>query len=511
MSELYAAGPTVGELALRVLRREPNTVAFSWPGGELTRAGALDLIGRYQRVFADDGLRRGSRVALLSANRAHSWCASMAAQVSGMPTTSLHPLGSPRDQRWQLDNAEIDVLIVDELHHAARGGELADAVGRVWSLGPSADFRDLTTAAEQVGSATPHDLADPRDIAAITYTGGTTGVPKGVLRRHPSAVALQAIATLADFELPERPRYLAVAPISHVGGTKVLPVLARGGTVYLATGFVPGEVLAALARDRISMTLLVPTMIYALLDHPELDRTDTSSLELLLYGAAPMARTRLREGLERLGPVFSQLYGQTECYPISLLRRGDHADPDLLTSCGTPVSMCSVRLLDEDGNDVPPGEIGEVSARSPAAMDGYWGLPDERVDGWLRTGDMARADERGFLHLADRKKDMIISGGFNVYPREVEDALAAHPDVAAAAVFGIPDERWGEAVTAAVVLRPGAMATPADLVAHVRALKGPVQTPKQVRLLAALPVTALGKVDKKVLRDSVGEPTTFPA
>src|SRR5882757_10447534 len=115
-----------------------------------------------------------------------------------------------------------------------------------------------------------------------------------------------------------------------------------------------------------------------------------------------------------------------ECYPISLLRRGDHADPDLLTSCGTPVSMCSVRLLDEDGNDVPPGEIGEVSARSPAAMDGYWGLPDERVDGWLRTGDMARADERGFLHLADRKKDMIISGGFNVYPREVEDALAAH-------------------------------------------------------------------------------------
>lgn len=506
-SELASAGPTVGELALRVLRREPNRVAFAWPGGELTRAGALDLIGRYQRVFDANGLRRGSRAALLSANRAQAWCAAVAAQVCGMTTTWLHPLASSTDQRWQLNNAEIDVLIVDELHHAVRGGELADAVAQVWSLGPSPDFRDLTTAATGVGSATPHDVADPRDIAAISYTGGTTGVPKGVMRRHPSAIVLWATGSLADFELPERPRYLAVAPISHVGGTLVLPVLARGGTVHLATGFVPGEMLAALARDRISMTLLVPTMIYALLDHPEVDRTDTSSLELLLYGAAPMARARLSEGLERLGPVFSQLYGQTECYPISLLRRSDHADPELLTSCGTPVSTCAVRLLDDDGTEVATGEVGEVCARSPGAMDGCWRRPDERVDGWVRTGDMARADERGFLHLADRKKDMVISGGFNVYPREVEDALTAHPDVAAAAVFGVPDERWGEAVTAAVVLRPGATTTAAELTAHVRALKGPVQTPKLVRLVAALPVTAVGKVDKKALRET----TTLPA
>jgi fatty-acyl-CoA synthase len=339
-------------------------------------------------------------------------------------------------------------------------------------------------------------------VATINYTGGTTGTPKGALRRNPAAVALLATATLTDFEIPDRPRYLAVAPISHVGGTKLLPVLIRGGTVHLAQAFTPEEVLRVIARERISMTLLVPTMIYALLDHPDLEHTDTSSLELLLYGAAPISRSRLVEGLHRLGPVFSQLYGQTECYPICLLRRGDHADPDLLSSCGAPVTTCSVRLLDDDGHEVPVGEIGEISARSPAAMDEYWKIPDTRLDGRLRTGDLAWSDDRGFLHLADRKKDMIISGGFNVYPREVEDALESHPDVAAAAVVGVPDERWGEAVTATVVLRPGAATTPEELLAHVRALKGPVQTPKRIRLAAALPLTALGKVDKCSLRQT---------
>ena len=500
----HAAGPTVGELALRILRRAPEQVAFQWADGQLTCAQAVDLIGRYQHVFSADGLRRGHRVALLSANRAEAWCAAVAAQASGMATSWLHPLNSVADQRHQLTDADIDALIVDERHHGARGAELAESVGRMWSLAPSPDTPDLHSAATAVGSSPARNVARPEDVAAIAYTGGTTGGPKGVIRRHPAAVAVSATATLADFELPVRPRYLAVAPISHVGGTKVLPVLSRGGTVYLAPGFAPDEVLRVLARERISMTLLVPTMIYALLDHPDLERTDTSSLELLLYGAAPMARSRLTEGLERLGPVFSQLYGQTECYPISLLRRADHADPDLLSSCGAPVTTCSVRLLDEEHQDVPPGEIGEISVRSPAAMDEYWKAPDTRVDGWLRTGDMARADDRGFLHLADRKKDMIISGGFNVYPREVEDALAAHPDVAAAAVFGVPDERWGEAVTAVVVLRPGAGTAVEALLAHVRTLKGPVQTPKNLQFVAALPVTALGKVDKKALRAKFG-------
>ena len=269
-------------------------------------------------------------------------------------------------------------------------------------------------------------------------------------------------AILADFELPSSPRYLAAAPISHVAGTKVAPVLLRGGTVHLMQRFEPGEFLATVEREHISMSLLVPTMIYTLLDHPELATRDLRSLELLLYGASPMSPTRLTEAIERIGPRFSQLYGQTECYPISLLRKADHdpARPDLFASCGAPVAATEVCLLDAEGHRVAPGEAGEICVRAPHAMEGYWQRDDLTRDtlaaGWLHTGDIARADEHGYLFIVDGKKDMIVSGGFNVYPREVEDVVTTDPSVAIAAVFGAPDPRWGEAVMAGVVPRPGA-------------------------------------------------------
>jgi fatty-acyl-CoA synthase len=496
------AGPTIGSLALRVLRRHPERVAFTGDGCELTYGQADALIGGYQAVLVAAGLDRGARVAVLSANRAEAWCAAIAVQALGMAVVWLHPRASAADQRAQLRDAEVDWLIVDERDHQARGGELDGEAAHTWTFGPSELAEDLESA---VAGATPVravDVADRADVAQINYTGGTTGRSRAIVRRQPAALALLATAVLADFELPPEPRYLALAPFSHVGGTKLLPVLARGGTIHVASRFDPEAVLARIADERISMTLLVPTMIYALLDHPALERTDLSSLELLLYGAAPIAPDRLQDGLERIGPVFSQFYGQTECYPISLLSRADHRDPALLGSCGTPVSTCAVRLIDERGADTLGGEAGEIVVRSPATME----LPDDgeasgsQADGWLATGDIARADERGFLHLVDRKRDMIISGGFNVYSREVEDALSAHPDVAVAAVFGVPHERWGEAVTATVVLRPGARADATALREHVRALKGPVQAPRAISFVDQLPVTALGKIDKPALR-----------
>jgi fatty-acyl-CoA synthase len=324
------------------------------------------------------------------------------------------------------------------------------------------------------------------------------------MRRHPAVAHIMTIGTTTDFEIPFDARYLAVAPITHVAGTKVLPVLQRGGTVHLQDGFDPGRFLRTVQDERITMTLAVPTMVYALLDHPDLDRTDLGSLELLLYGASPMSPTRLAEGIARIGPVFSQLYGQTECYPITVLRRAEHADPTLEGSCGVPVSTVEIALLDAEGNPVAPGEPGEICARGPAVMEEYWRKPELTAEtfahGWLHTGDVARMDERGYLTIVDRTKDMIISGGFNVFPREVEDALTSHDAVAIAAVFGRPDEKWGEAVTAAVVLRPGATATPEELTAHVRERKGAVQTPKSVHILDSLPTTAVGKIDKKALR-----------
>jgi len=510
MASSLASGPTVGGQTLRALARYPQRDAFVWSGGRLTYAGALELIGRLQAVFASSGLVRGGRVALLSANRAEAWCAGVAAQASGLSVTWLHPMGSFADQRDQLVDSEAGVLVVDALQFHDRGGELSaadDAPAITFTLGAASYGRDLLAAASSAGSPAPADLADASDVAWLSYTGGTTGKSKGALRRHAS-VAAMTTATLADFELPQTPSFLAVAPISHVAGTKVLPALMRGGTVHLMKGFDPEAILATIARERINFSLLVPTMVYGLLDCPALDGADLSSLELLLYGASPMSPTRLLEGLARIGPVFSQLYGQTECYPIAVLSKADHdpARPDRFAACGHAVASCAVRLLDTEGNDVAPGEAGEICVRAPQVMEEYWKRPEATNDalrgGWLHTGDVARADDEGCLFIVDRTKDMIVSGGFNIFPREIEDALTTHPAVAMAAVIGIPDPKWGEAVMALIVCRPGETVSAEDLTVAVKALKGSAYAPKRIEFVETLPVTGVGKVDKKVLRQT---------
>ena len=234
------------------------------------------------------------------------------------------------------------MLVVDGENFRDRGGEIAaraTGLKTVFTLGPASYGVDLLQAIEAAGHATPRSFASPDDIATLNYTGGTTGKSKGVVRHHRENGAFTS-AILADFEFPDTPRYLTVAPISHVAGTKVLPTLIRGGTVHMLKGFDPQAVFKTIERERINLTLLVPTMIYVMLDHPALDKTDLSSLELLLYGASAMSPSRLVEGIERIGPVFSQLYGQTECYPVSVLRKADH-DPENARDCFCPADFRS--------------------------------------------------------------------------------------------------------------------------------------------------------------------------
>ena len=311
---------------------------------------------------------------------------------------------------------------------------------------------------------------------------------------------------LSNFEIPDQPSYLVVAPISHVAGTKVLPTLMRGGTVHMLKGFDPEAVLKTIEREKINFTLFVPTMIYVLLDHPAIDKTDLSSLDLLLYGASPMSPSRLVEGIERIGPVFSQLYGQTECYPISVLRKSDHdpKQPELFLSCGFPIAACETKILDENDQEVATNEAGEICVRAPHVMAEYWKRPEQTAEtlksGWLHTGDIARKDERGYMFILDRKKDMIVSGGFNIFPREVEDVLSTHADVAMVAVVGVPDDKWGEAVTAVVVARPGTQPSAEALIDLVKRQKGSAHAPKHIKFVTELPMTGVGKVDKKVLK-----------
>ena len=508
MSNPLYTFPTVCGQTLRALARYPSRTAFSWPGGSLTYRGATDLIGRMQAVFMRLGLPPGARVAFLTANRADTWCAGVAAQLSRLALTWLHPLGSLDDQLFQLEDSEAEMLVIDANAFRDRGGELAEKVQgvmTVFTLGPANYGIDLLATIEEAGHATARCFARADDFATLNYTGGTTGKSKGALRYHREYGGF-ASAILADFEIPEAARYLTVAPISHVAGTKVLPTLMRGGTVHMLKGFDPEAVLKTIEQERINFTLFVPTMIYVLLDHPALARTDLSSLELLLYGASAMSPSRLVEGIERIGPVFSQLYGQTECYPVSVLRKADHdpAMPELFPSCGFPIAACEVKILDGDDDEVETGEAGEICVRAPHVMAEYWKRPETTEEtlknGWLHTGDVARKDERGYMFILDRKKDMIVSGGFNIFPREVEDVLSQHADVAMCAVVGVPDDKWGEAVTAVVVVREGTHPDPDELINLVKARKGSAHAPKQIQFVEELPMTGVGKVDKKVLR-----------
>ncbi len=508
MSSYLNCLPTISEQTLRALARYPDRTAFAWDGGAISYAAVLDLIGRMQSVLLRAGLTRGERVALLSSNRVEPWAAGVAAQCCGASITWLHPMASLDDQLGQIADANVHTLVLDTKAFLGRGGELAArAAGlkRVFTT-ERADYGvDLVAAAGDAGAVSARDLATPDDEGALNYTGGTTGKSKGALRTH-RELSPVAPAILADFEIPDAPRYLTVAPISHVAGTKILPVLLKGGTVHMLKGFDPEVVLATIERENINFTLLVPTMIYVLLDQPKLAGTNLSSLEYLLYGASPMSPTRLVEGIERIGPVFAQLYGQTECYPVSVLSKSDHTPsrPELFESCGMPISTCDVRILDDNDQEVAVGEAGEICVRAAHVLKDYWQRPEVTAEtlknGWLHTGDIARRDERGYMFILDRKKDMIVSGGFNIFPREVEDVLSAHPDVAMVAVIGVPDEKWGEAVSAIVVPKPGAKPDVRALMDLVKTRKGSTHAPKNVEFVESLPLTGVGKIDKKALR-----------
>jgi fatty-acyl-CoA synthase len=322
------------------------------------------------------------------------------------------------------------------------------------------------------------------------------------------ALVAQTIGLSASWGLPECPRYLAAGPITHVSVVPVLPTLLRGGTVVLHRRFDPHEWLATVQREKINYAFAVPTMAYALLDVGVPEDADLTSLETVNYGAAPMAPSRLAEAQERIGPVWQQIYGQTETVAMGTTLRKDEHDPvgapHLLDSCGRAAAGVKLAILGEEDRPVPQGEVGEICIRTRAVMSGYLNLAAEtehtlRGD-WVRTGDLGRRDDAGFVYIVDRTKDMIISGGFNIYAREVEDVLTSASSVSAAAVIGVPDPRWGEAVKAFVVARPGARVRADELIALVRDKKGAHQAPKSIELVEALPLTPVGKIDKKVLR-----------
>ena len=449
-------------------------------------------------------------MSVLSANRPEVIFNMGATMVSGCRTTPLHPLGSLDDHAYVLEDAGIETLVYDPTVFGGRAAELRD---RVPGLKHLLAFGDDDIGTNYLALAAQYDPQHLRaapvemdDVSGLIYTGGTTGKPKGVMSTYRSAATMTQIQ-MSEWEWPEELRFLIMTPLSHAGAAFIIPTLLRGGSIVVSAGFDPAKLFELIEKYRITATMLVPTMLYMLMDHPGFKDADLSSLKTVYYGAAAASPTRLKEAIEKLGPIFFQFFGQSECpMTISVLRKGEHDTNDLarLATCGRPVPWVHVALLDDDGNEVPRGEPGEICVQGPLVMNGYWNKPEETAaafeGGWLHTGDVARQDAEGFLTIVDRKKDMIVSGGFNLYPREIEDVISTHPAVGAVAVIGVPDDRWGEAVKAVVVLRPGESVDADELMALVKDKKGSAHAPKSVDFVDAIPVSGLGKPDKKALR-----------
>lgn len=499
----------VPDLLANALNQQPGRPLLQLLGGPLLTVGDVrDAASCFMQALASFGVGKGSRVGMLSANRPEVLHTVNALQLLATTSAPMHPLGSADDHLHVVRDAEIQFLIFDA-RYAERAVQLAGrAPGlRLLSFGAQPGADDLCACAARFA---PRKLVAPQvgphDVIRLGYSGGTTGKPKSIASVQRTGFQTVQIM-MAEWEWPALPRFLSCTPLSHAGAAMFLPTLLKGGTMLVLPAFDPPAVMQAIQDYRINCTMLVPTMIYALLDHPRFDEFDLSSLETIFYGASAIAPARLKEAIERIGPVFSQFYGQAEApMAVTLLRKREHDVHDMnrLASCGRPTPWLQVELLDAKNKPVADGEPGEICVRGPLIMDGYRNSPDLTAQafagGWLHSGDVAVRDADGFLRIIDRTKDMIVSGGFNIYPREIEDIIGEHPAVSQVAVIGVPHEKWGEAVTALVVLRPDRQADADELIAMVSARKGSFQAPKSVAFIDAIPQTAVGKPDKKALR-----------
>jgi fatty-acyl-CoA synthase len=511
-----------GHLLAAALKRHHDDQVLYLGDTVLTGSEMAARISQYAQAFEAFGAGPDTASALLALNRPEVLFIIGAGQLRGYRRSSLHPLGSLDDHAYVLNDAGISTLIIDPVPVIVERalGLLAKVPGltQVLTIGPVPPElahvgHDLVAKA---ATFTPGPLEvatlPAEHIVSITYTGGTTGHPKGVIGTAGTMAAMTQIQ-LAEWEWPAAPRFLMCTPLSHAGAAFFVPVLLKGGALIVLPRFDPAEVLRTIEEKRITATMLVPSMLYMLLDHPDSRTRDLSSLETVYYGASSINPVRLAEAIERFGPIFAQYYGQSEApMVISYLAKGEH-DAKRLTSCGRPSAFLRTALLDSSGAPAPAGTPGEICVAGPLLAGGYWNLPSVTAetftaDGWLHTGDVAREDEDGFWYIVDRTKDMIVTGGFNVFPREVEDVVAEIPAVAQVGVIGVPDAKWGEAVTAVVVLKPGASADLETLTGEIQALvrerKGSVHVPKQVIVADSLPLTALGKPDKKALRTRFG-------
>lgn len=504
----------VGAFLTAAAARDPRRVAVVSDDGRRVSYGELDeRTDALAAAFARRGLAAGDRVVLWLHNCPEFVETLFACWKSGLVAVPVNARLLPEDVAFHAEDCKAAAIVHGP--EFAEGAAQVPVAHRIGTGGSGELAYDALVHASLGAGDQTVALADDAP-AWLFYTSGTTGRPKGAVLTHGN-LTFMTVGWCADlYCLQPEDVVLHCAPLSHGAGFHALVAVARGAQSVVHARFRPAAVLESVARDRVTTTWLVPTQIRMLLDEP--GDADLTSLRCVVYGGSPMYAEDLQEALARFGPVFCQLYGQGESpMTITYLRREEHvadrADEEVLSSVGIPRTGMEVRIAAEDDRDVAVGEVGEILVRGPAVMAGYWERAEATAEtlrgGWLHTGDLGRRDERGYLYVLDRLKDLIISGGSNVYAREVEDVLLAHPQVHDAAVFGVPHRTWGEEVTAVVVGEAALSAD--DVAAYCRGQLADYKRPKQIHLAGELPRNAYGKVVKRALREAYGGTAPAPA
>jgi long-chain acyl-CoA synthetase len=500
----------------RAARHYPQNIAVVFENRELTYPELNRRTDSLAKALKTLGIGRGDRVGILQKN-SHCFLETLFACFKiGACAIPMNFRLHPDEVAYHLNDARASAVVFSEVFNEALKGiqnKIVNTRHHISLQNPlegQHDYERLLLENETSEDQTVEVSAD--DLAWLFYTSGTTGKPKGAMLTHANLVAT-SVGWCADLmHLEPEDIALQAAPLSHGGGIHAIAVIAKAGNNVILDGWKPKEVLESIQKYRITNTWAVPTMIKMLLTEPDIDKYNLSSLKWIVYGGSPMYVEDLKAAIRKIGPVFVQIFGQGES-PMTgtFMRKQDHiidGGPEAeqrLFSAGIARTDMEVRILDENDNEVPCGEKGEIALKGPAVMKGYWERPEETdktlKDGWLHTGDVGYMDENGYMYIVDRFKDLIISGGANIYPRELEEVIVQHPAVQEVAVIGVPDEFWGEAVKACVVLKPGKSAGSEDIISYCAEHMAGYKKPKSVDFVESLPKSNYGKVLKRTLRD----------
>lgn len=507
----------VGTLFTKAARTYPERLAIAYGDQEWTYAEANFLINKMANALKAIGVQRGQNVAILLHNCPEFWIVLWACFKAGIGAVPINFRLHPRECAYIIDHSEAVAVVLGPDFRDAMWEHRKD-MPRLKNFicidAPTDGMLDYKTLIGGSQGEFRDVEVERDDLAWLFYTSGTTGKPKGAMLTHHNLMTM-TMNFFADItSLGPEDSILHAAPMSHGSGLYGIPNVAKGAANVIlgSKSFDPELVFATIEKRRITNMFMAPTMIKRLVTSPAIDRYDLSSLKCIHYGGAPIYLEDAKEAVRKLGQILVQLYGQAESpMTITYLRKEEHvvngAEEQLkrMTSAGIPRTDVEVKIVDEQEREVPPGEMGEIVVRGEVVMKGYWKDPEATAEtlrgGWLHTGDLGTMDERGYVYLLDRAKDMIISGGENIYSREVEDVIMRHPAVYEVAVIGVPDETWGEAVKAIVSLKPGCVATEQEIIEFCKSHLASYKKPKSVEFVDELPKNAYGKILKRELRE----------